>query len=448
MRPFFSIMGFFNDVLNGIGKAFKTVTGLPAAIGGVIEGGLNLIGNNQTNKYNAHIADRTNQANAALQQQNLEWQEAMQDKQNQWNLDQWNRENEYNSAAAQVQRYNEAGINPALAMAGAGSVGQASSLQSASPASPQALPDRVTPQMQSGWSAAGNAIGNAMSQIAGFVYDAPKQAAEIQGMQAQQRYIDDLTKDGYIRRTGMNLDNSIKGWRDVQSKWDLHSARQNFEFNDKMNQLKLKSADLQNKYTDALTINASLDGSAKMIANKYLDTQTQNEIAMSNAEIANLWFSLNKGKKELPYILDNLDREIALNTQRIVNEGYEQGYWQKWSKEDLEEYSKAQLRAVVSNSWKSYYDWQSAVNSYEVGKVDADWIKENPGFYKYGKTFDTVSGTLDALGGFWNLGNNSYSNYINNKRVRESLKSESEEIKSYDSRGRFKGSKVRTRSRH
>lgn len=38
----------------------------------------------------------------------------LQDRQNQFNLDMWNLQNEYNSPAAQMKRYEEAGLNPAL----------------------------------------------------------------------------------------------------------------------------------------------------------------------------------------------------------------------------------------------------------------------------------------------------------------------------------------------
>lgn len=46
-----------------------------------------------------------------------------------WDLAQWNRENEYNSAAAQMQRWQSAGLSP-QSFVGAGSPGEAASLQS------------------------------------------------------------------------------------------------------------------------------------------------------------------------------------------------------------------------------------------------------------------------------------------------------------------------------
>ena len=45
---------------------------------------------------------------------NYHYQSKLQEKQNQFNLDMWNLQNEYNSPQAQMKRYEEAGLNPAL----------------------------------------------------------------------------------------------------------------------------------------------------------------------------------------------------------------------------------------------------------------------------------------------------------------------------------------------
>lgn len=45
---------------------------------------------------------------------NYKYQDRLSDKQNQYNLDMWHLQNEYNSPQAQMRRYEEAGLNPAL----------------------------------------------------------------------------------------------------------------------------------------------------------------------------------------------------------------------------------------------------------------------------------------------------------------------------------------------
>lgn len=48
------------------------------------------------------------------QRLNYKYNKQLQDQQNQFNLDMWNLQNEYNSPQAQMKRFEEAGLNPAL----------------------------------------------------------------------------------------------------------------------------------------------------------------------------------------------------------------------------------------------------------------------------------------------------------------------------------------------
>ena len=97
---------------------------LEGAVGSLIGGVAGSIGQASANRANLQITRENNEANQQLAQ-----------KQNQWNIDQWNRENEYNSASAQVQRLQKAGLNPYFNEVTAGS---ASSVQSANLANQQA----------------------------------------------------------------------------------------------------------------------------------------------------------------------------------------------------------------------------------------------------------------------------------------------------------------------
>lgn len=109
-------MGDFNMSFDPVSAGASLLSGIGNAIGGA----------RQAAKNRRH-------QNAMLQKQQ-DWSEQMAEKQNQWNIDQWNRENSYNSPAAQMERYELAGINPYNA-ASSGQIGSgtASSLQSATP---------------------------------------------------------------------------------------------------------------------------------------------------------------------------------------------------------------------------------------------------------------------------------------------------------------------------
>lgn len=109
-------MGNFNMSFDPVSAGASLLSGIGNAIGGA----------RQATKNRRH-------QNAMLEKQQ-DWSEQMAEKQNQWNIDQWNRENSYNSPAAQMERYELAGINPYNA-ASSGQIGSgtASSLQSATP---------------------------------------------------------------------------------------------------------------------------------------------------------------------------------------------------------------------------------------------------------------------------------------------------------------------------
>lgn len=123
----------------------------PELIGSIVSAGAGLAGsaasgiasgkmNKRAVKYNKWALQEQQNFQSNQAQLGRDWSEEMMSKANQWNLDQWNRENEYNLPENQKARLLAAGINPALAMQGASSLGQAASSPSSastpSPASP------------------------------------------------------------------------------------------------------------------------------------------------------------------------------------------------------------------------------------------------------------------------------------------------------------------------
>lgn len=97
-----------------------------------------------TNQANRDIATETNQANRDIAQMNNQYNRENLEKQidEQWKM--WNAENEYNSASAQRERLEEAGLNPYMMMSG-GSAGTASSMTA-----PSAAPADTSGTQQTG----------------------------------------------------------------------------------------------------------------------------------------------------------------------------------------------------------------------------------------------------------------------------------------------------------
>ena len=97
-----------------------------------------------TNQANRDIAKETNQANREIAEMNNQYNRENLERQidEQWKM--WNAENEYNSASAQRQRIEEAGLNPYMMMSG-GSAGTASSMTA-----PSAAPADTSGTQQTG----------------------------------------------------------------------------------------------------------------------------------------------------------------------------------------------------------------------------------------------------------------------------------------------------------
>lgn len=133
-----------------MGIASNVGSSVISAAGGLLGAGASAASQSSTNATNLQIARETNQANKELAEQ-----------QNQWNLEQWNRENEYNSPAQQLQRLQEAGLNPSLVNLGSST---SNHLESASLANQQ--PTQVQNPLGSDFVAAmSSAFSNASNMI-------------------------------------------------------------------------------------------------------------------------------------------------------------------------------------------------------------------------------------------------------------------------------------------
>ena len=102
---------------------------------GSIAGGLLGIGSSAIqNSQNRQNVQETNQMNYKINQMNNQFNERMAMQQRDFQEKMWNKENAYNTASAQRQRLEEAGLNPYLMMNG-GSAGTAQSVGTGATAS-------------------------------------------------------------------------------------------------------------------------------------------------------------------------------------------------------------------------------------------------------------------------------------------------------------------------
>ena len=147
---------------------------------GPIAGGLFGIGSSVIqNSQNRQNVRETNQMNYRINQMNNQFNERMAMQQRDFQESMWNKENEYNTASAQRQRLEEAGLNPYMMMNG-GSAGIAQSVGTGASAS--SAGSAVMQPFQADYSGIQQAIGS--------VFQSQVQQAQVSQLQGQKNLAD------------------------------------------------------------------------------------------------------------------------------------------------------------------------------------------------------------------------------------------------------------------
>lgn len=261
------------------------IAGSLIGAGGSVAGGLigGIFGNKaqrSANRTNLQIARETNAQNYQIFKEQQEYNEHMY---NQW-LD-------YNSPINQRARYEQAGINPYMAMSNIGSGSPQSALQS-----PQA------PQMQGAQVQPVDALSNNMSsaiQQAAQVY-ATVSTAQAQNEKTKAETAAIVAQQPWISRLNSAKEDNLRSYAENQS----------FDYTFKMNTLgnmtKLSDlsvaqgnvllAQMNNEVNRQVFENALLSIDLK-IADKYKERQVQQSIAQTVAQIAQTYASISQGER-------------------------------------------------------------------------------------------------------------------------------------------------------
>ena len=96
-------------------------------LGAIASGLFNQAMNDNNNMINAGIARMNNEANMELAKYNAQWQQEENQRVFDRNVSMWNMQNAYNSPSAQMQRLQEAGLNPMLVYGNGSVVGNTTS---------------------------------------------------------------------------------------------------------------------------------------------------------------------------------------------------------------------------------------------------------------------------------------------------------------------------------
>lgn len=271
--------------------AFKDfASGLFGGVGSVISGAIGAKSTADTNKTNLKINQMNNDFNAREAQKARDFQ-----------LDMWNRENEYNKASSQRKRLEDAGYNPYMSDAQAGTAAGMSGTSAATAAG--ALPQvPYTPDFQG----VGVNLASALKMMS------EKKQTDIENLN-----MSDLLRSQIWQTLGAT------DWRNASPEaraYNLSQGRKAAELGMSSLEENLSNQRWSNNLLVANIANSLLDAEAKTVMNKYLD---QNQQAELNIKAANYEYLVMSGQMKRQEVNNLIAEEILTyakaNGQNISN---------------------------------------------------------------------------------------------------------------------------------
>lgn len=271
--------------------AFKDfASGLFGGVGSVISGAIGAKSTADTNKTNLKINQMNNDFNAREAQKARDFQLSM-----------WNKENEYNSASSQRKRLEEAGYNPYMSDAQAGTATGMSgtSAASAAGAAPQ-VP--YTPDFQS----VGVNLASALKMMS----------------EKKQTDIENLNMSDLLRsQIWQNL--GATDWRNASPEaraYNLAQGRRAAELGMASLEENLSNQRWSNNLLVANITNALLDADTKTTLNKYLDQQQQAELNIKAANYDYLVISGQLKRQEVNNLIaEEIETYARANGYKLQN---------------------------------------------------------------------------------------------------------------------------------
>lgn len=358
--------------------------GLFGGLGSVISGAIGATSTADTNKANLKINQMNNDFNAREAQKARDFQLAM-----------WDKENEYNSASSQRKRLENAGYNPYMSAAQAGTAAGMSgtSAATAAGAAPQ-VP--YTPDFQS----VGVNLASALKMMS------EKKQTDIENLN-----MSDLLRSQIWRNLGAT------DWRNASPEaraYNLSQGRRAAELGMASLEENLSNQRWSNNLLVANITNSLLDADAKTILNKYLDQQQQAEL---NIKAANYEYLVMSGQLKRQEVNNLIAEEI---------ETYARANGYKIQNRILSETADDLIRATNNTNFYfgSYYH-SRAFNAGADAFHDSSILRSNAGSAAEGykqSSFDTKlqpwRETLNSLNMIFNgigSGLDSYTNFLNGR---------------------------------
>lgn len=319
--------------------AFKDfASGLFGGIGSVISGAIGAKATAGANKANLKINQMNNEFNAREAQKARDFQ-----------LDMWNRENEYNKASSQRKRLADAGYNPYMDDAQAGTATGMSGTSSATAAGASSqIP--YTPDFQS----VGVNLASALKMMS------EKKQTDIENLN-----MSDLLRSQIWHNLGAT------DWRNASPEaraYNLSQGRKAAELGMASLEENLSNQRWSNNLLVANIANSLLDAEAKTIMNKYLD---ENQHAELNIKAAYYEYLVMSGQMKRQEVNNLIAEEILTyakaNGQKISN---------RIAKETADELIKATNNTNMY--FGNYYDFRNNYSPQDAFH-DSSILRSNAG---------------------------------------------------------------------
>lgn len=339
--------------------------------------------------------DSANKTNLKINQMNNDFNAREAQKARDFQVDMWNKENEYNTASSQRKRLEEAGYNPYMSDAQAGTASGLSGTSAASAASaaPQ-IP--YTPDFQS----VGVNLASSLKMMS----------------EKKQTDIENLNMTDLLRsQIWQNL--GATDWRNASPEareYNLSQGRRAAELGMASLEENLSNQRWSNNLLVANIANSLLDADTKTILNQYLDQQQQAEL---NIKAANYEYLVMSGQLKRQQVNNLIAEEI---------ETYARANGYKLRNNILRKTSDDIIRATNNTNFYfgSYYH-SKAFNAGADAFHDSSILRSNAGTAAEGykqSAFDTKlqpwRETLNSVNMLFNglgSGLDSYTNFMNGR---------------------------------
>lgn len=347
---------------------------LGSLVGGLFGAGSSAMQNAQ----NRQNVKETNEMNYKINQMNNQFNERMAMQQRDFQENMWNKENAYNTASAQRQRLEEAGLNPYLMMNG-GSAGSAGSVGAGAAASSSG--NAQMQPFQADYSGIAHAVGS--------VFQSQVQQAQVSQLQGQKNLADAQAMQALSKVDWSKMTNET---REYLKKTGL--ARAQLGYSKEMQELENMS--FAGRLLQAQGTTQLLDAEAKTVLNKYLDQQQQADLSTKAAEYYNQMshghLNYNQAKKVLA---DEVLTYARAKGQKISNKVAEatadsliraSNAVNHSNAEYSEEQSKHARTNAKNDVWTKYHD--------TVYKKKRNDFFNSDKYVKYGTSIGNTIGNL------------------------------------------------------